>query len=63
MAQQANKPNNETFNSIGKPDRIREQGQENQAQEFINETERDAAPSTAQGGKQPAVKKDSNSRA
>lgn len=53
MAQQDNKPNNETLQSMGKPDRVREHGQENQAQEFINEENNTAPASTAQGGKQP----------
>lgn len=55
MGQQLNKPNNDTFNSIGKPDRVSERGQENQAQEFINETDKEGAPSTAERGKQPRV--------
>jgi len=64
MSGQENKPNNETFISIGKPDRRNERNQEKQAQEFINETDQDeAAPSTAQGGKQTPVVKDKNSRA
>lgn len=55
MSHQDNKPNNTTFNSIGKPDRVSERGVANQAQEFINETDNSEQPSTAQGGKQPRV--------
>ena len=59
MVHQDNKPNNETFNSMGKPNPNRnlKKSEENQAEEFINETE-NVAPSTAQGGKQPKVVND-----
>lgn len=61
MGQQMNKPDNEKMNSIGKPDRSQRRSHEKQAQEFINETgDSEGAPSTAQGGKQTPVKKDSN---
>ncbi|MEZ0392083.1 MAG: hypothetical protein ACAH59_07715 [Pseudobdellovibrionaceae bacterium] len=60
MTGQDNKPNNQTFNSIGRPDRMGERGQTSQAQEYINETaegrDEEEAPSTAQSGKQPRVK-------
>jgi len=50
--QQDNKPDNTHFPSLGKPDRRKQYGYENQAQEYINETG-DAPPETAQRGKQP----------
>lgn len=57
MGQQDNKPDNDNLQSMTKPDRVGQKGQENQAQEFINETDKDGSPnnraSSAQHGGQP----------
>lgn len=70
MAQQDNKPNNDTLQAMEKPDRMGKKGQENQAQEFINETDKNGSPnnrtntgpSTAEHGGQPRTSqlKDTN---
>ena len=58
MGQQDNQPNNDSLQSMTKPDRTGQKGQENQAQEFINETDADTnkergIPATAERGGQP----------
>lgn len=61
MPQQDNRPNNQDLQSMTKPDRTGKKGEENQAQEFINETDTDGSPnnrtqtgpSTAERGGQP----------